>query len=116
MTKEQLEAKISETVNRFEIEYIGRTVKEVKTVIINDLIVIRLHGFLSWSEQNLAVNDEGIDLIKKLKLVLFESGQEHLAALIKEITNCDVINMYSDVSVKTGEKVIVITMSSNLAD
>ncbi|WP_069997641.1 DUF2294 domain-containing protein [Cellulosilyticum sp. I15G10I2] len=114
MIKEQLEAKISEAVNKFEIEYIGRTAKQIKTVIINDLIIIRLQGFLSWSEQNLAVNDEGIDLIKKIKLVLFENSQEYLAAIIKEITGCDVINMYSDVCIKTGEKVILITLSEYL--
>ena len=114
MIKNQLEAKISEAVNKFEIEYLERAAKQVKAVIINDLIVIRLQGFLSCSEQNLAASDEGIDLIKKLKLTLFENSQKYLAALIQEITKTQVINMHSDICIKTGEKIILITLEKDI--
>ncbi len=54
MTKGQAEAKISEAVSKFEIEYMGRGPKQIRTQIIQDLIIIRLKGFLSQSEQKLA--------------------------------------------------------------
>ena len=44
MTKGQLEAKISESVSKFEIEFMGRVSKQIKTFIVQDLI-IRLKGF-----------------------------------------------------------------------
>lgn len=53
MTKGQLEAKICEIVSKFEIEYMGRGPKTIKAYILNDLIVVRLTGFLSPSEQKL---------------------------------------------------------------
>ena len=84
MTKGQIEAKISEAVSRFEIEYMGRGPKQIRTMIIQDLIIIRLKGFLSHSEQKLSENRQGIELLKKVRTTLFESAREYLQNLIKE--------------------------------
>lgn len=46
MTKGQTEAKISHAVSRFEIEHMGRGPKQIKTLITQDLIIIRLVGFM----------------------------------------------------------------------
>ncbi|PKM52022.1 MAG: hypothetical protein CVV02_03265 [Firmicutes bacterium HGW-Firmicutes-7] len=116
MTKGQAEAKISEAVSKFEIEFMGRGPKQIKTVIIQDLIIVRLKGFLSQSEQKLAENSQGVELLKKVRVTLFESARSYLEALIKEIIEVDVISTHSDVSTKTGEKIIVITISENLED
>ena len=61
MTKGQIEAKVSEAVSRFEIEFMGRGPKQIRTLIVQDLIVIRLKGFLSQSEQKLAENNQGVE-------------------------------------------------------
>lgn len=45
MTKGQLEAKLSEAVSKFEMEYMGRGPKTIRTFIAKDLIVVRLSGF-----------------------------------------------------------------------
>ena len=39
MTKGQTEARISEAVSKFEIEYMGRGPKQIRTLIIQDLII-----------------------------------------------------------------------------
>lgn len=116
LTKGQVEAKISEAVSKFEIEYMGRGPKQIRTLIIQDLIVIRLKGFLSQSEQKLAENSQGVELIKKLRATLFESARSYLEALIKEVVDVDIISTHSDVSTRTGEKIIVITVGDNLED
>ncbi len=116
MTKGQAEAKISEAVSRFEIEYMGRGPKQIRTLIVQDLIVIRLKGFLSQSEQKLAENSQGVEVLKKARMMLFESSRDYMVDLIKEIVNVDVVSTHSDVSTKTGEKIIVITVSENLED
>ena len=67
MTKGQAEAKISEAISKFEIEYNGRGPKQIRTLIVQDLIIIRLKGFLSQSEQKLAENSQGVELLKKVR-------------------------------------------------
>jgi uncharacterized protein YbcI len=116
MTKGQIEAKISEAVSKFEIEFMGRGPKQIRTLIIQDLIVIRLKGFLSQSEQKLAENSQGVELLKKVRVTLFENARSYLEALIKEVVDVEIISTYSDVSTKTGEKIIVITLGENLED
>ena len=116
MTKGQTEAKLSEAVSRFEIEYMGRGPKQIRTMIIQDLIVIRLKGFLSQSEQKLAENAQGVELLKKVRTMLFENTREHLEALIRDVVDVDIISTYSDVSTKTGEKIIVLTLDKNLEE
>jgi len=116
MTKGQAEAKISEAISRFEIEYMGRGPKQIRTLIIQDLIIIRLKGFLSQSEQKLAENSQGVDLLKKVRMMLFENSREYLVDLMREVVGVNVISTHSDVSTKTGEKIIVITVDEDLDD
>lgn len=116
MTKGQLEAKLSEAVSKFELEYMGRGPKLIRTYIINDLIVIRLSGFLSPSEQKLTDNPQGIELFKKVRSSLFEGGREYLETLITDIINVSIISTHSDISTKTGEKIIIITTDRNIEE
>lgn len=116
MTKGQTEAKISEAVSRFEIEHMGRGPKQIRTLIVQDLIIIRLFGFLSLSEQKLAENSQGVELLKKVRTMLFENSRDHLADLVKEVVDIEVVSTHSDISTKTGEKIIVITVGENLED
>jgi uncharacterized protein YbcI len=116
MTKGQLEAKISEAISKFEIEYMGRGPKTIRTYILADLIIVRLTGFLSPSEQKLAESSQGVDLFKKVRTSLFEGGRGYLETLIKDVISADVISTHSDVSTRTGEKIIVITVDKNLEE
>ncbi|SHH13160.1 DUF2294 domain-containing protein [Clostridium grantii] len=116
MTKGQVESKISEAVSKFEIEYMGRGPKQINTMIIQDLIIIRLIGFLNPSEKKLSETIAGVELIKKVRTTLFESAREYLEDLLKEIIDVDIISTHSDISTKTGEKIIIITVSENLQE
>ncbi|PKM62717.1 MAG: hypothetical protein CVU97_03860 [Firmicutes bacterium HGW-Firmicutes-21] len=116
MTKGQLEAKISEAISKFEIEYMGRGPKNIRTYIINDMIIVRLTGFLSPSEQKLTDNSQGIELFKKVRTSLFEGGRGYLETLIIDVIGVAIISTYSDISTKTGEKIIVITTNRNLEE
>lgn len=114
MTKGQLEAKISEVISKFEVEYMGRGPKTIRTHIINDMIVVRLIGFLSPSEKKITENEQGIELFKKVRTSLFECGRGYLEKLLADIMDVVVISTHSDISTKTGEKVIVITVDRDL--
>jgi len=116
MTKGQVEAKLSEAVSKFEVEFMGRGPKQIRTVIVQDMIIIRLKGYLSQSEQKLAETIQGVELLKKVRVTLFESSKSYMEVLIKEVVDIDIISTHSDVSTKTGEKIIIITSSDNLEE
>lgn len=116
MTKGQMEAKISEAISKFEIEYMGRGPKNIRTYIINDMIIVRLTGFLSPSEQKLTDNPQGIELFKKVRTSLFEGGRGYLETLIIDVIGVAIVSTHSDISTKTGEKMIVITTDRNLEE
>ena len=54
MTKGQIEAQLSEAISKFELDYMGRGPDQIRTIILQDMIIIRQNGFLSISEKNLA--------------------------------------------------------------
>lgn len=116
MTKGQLEAKLSEMISKYEIEYMGRGPKSIRTYIIDDMIIARLSGFLSPSEQKLTDTPQGIELYKKMRTSLFEGGRGYLETLISEVVNVAVISTHSDISTKTSEKIIVIIVDKNLEE
>ena len=116
MTKGQTEAKISEIISKFEIDYMGRGPKAIRTFIVNDMIIVRLTGLLSLSEQKLTDNPQGIELFKKVRASLFEGGLEYLESIICNIIKAKIISTYSDISTKTGERIIVFTLDSNLEE
>ena len=116
VTKGQLEAKLSEAVSKFEMEYMGRGPKLIRSYIINDMILIRLTGVLSPSEQKLTDNQQGIELLKKVRSSLFEGGRGYLETLITDIIDVAIISTHSDISTKTGEKIIVITTDRNIEE
>lgn len=116
MTKGQVEAKISEVISKFEVEHMGRGPASIRTIIFQDLVIVRVKGFLSKAETNLAINKEGVDLIKKLRAALFENSRASLEAAIHSILDVNVISTYSDVSTQTGEKLIGIVVDRDLEE
>ena len=116
ITKGQMEAKISEAFSRFEIEFMGRGPRQIKTYILQDMIIVRMHGFLSPSEKKLAETPQGVEQIKKLRALLFEGALHDIEALILPIIHTDITSIHSDISTKTGEKIIVITLGGNLEE
>ncbi len=116
MTKGQMEAKISEAVSKFEVEYMGRGPTSIRTYINNDMIIVRLKGFMSPSEKKLTENPQGVELYKKLRSSLFEAGRGYLETMIEEISSVAIVSTHSDISTKTGEKIIIMIVDQNLED
>ncbi|MDD3087274.1 MAG: DUF2294 domain-containing protein [Candidatus Omnitrophica bacterium] len=115
-TKGQAESQISEAVIKFEREYMGRGPTEIKTYIIKDMVFVRLKGVLTLAEAQLAKSPEGADLIKKTRMQLLEGARVLLEKMISEITSCHVLSLHTDISTKTGERVIVFTLDKNLEE
>jgi uncharacterized protein YbcI len=64
----------------------------------------------------LAKNAAGTDLIKQIRSNLLEQARELLSETIEKITGCTVISLYTDISTKTGERVILFTLNESLAE
>jgi uncharacterized protein YbcI len=111
----QLQAEISEAVTKFEKEYMGRGPLEIKTYIVDDLVIVRLKGVLTQAEHQLAKTGEtakGRDLIKQLRIELLERGRPLLEAVVETVTQCKVVSLHTDISTTTGERLIVFTLSA----
>ena len=116
ITKGQIEAQISEAIIKFEKEYMGRGPIETKTYIISDMVFVRLKGVLTPAEEQLSKTLAGADLIKKTRVQLLEGARILLDKLISDITGCQIKILHSDISKKTGERVIIFTLDQNLED
>lgn len=115
-TKGQIEALIGEAIIKFEKEYMGRGPQETKTYIMKDMIFVRLKGVLTPAEEQLAKTSEGAELIKKTRMQLLESARILLENMISDITACQVKSLHTDISTKTGERIIIFTLEENLGD
>lgn len=115
-TKGQLEAEISNALIQFEKDYMGRGPKETRAYIIDDLILVRLKAVLTPAEQQLAKNPEGTNLIKQLRSNLLEQARGLLQEVVERITGLKVISLHTDISTKTGERVIIFTLDGNLEE
>lgn len=94
----------------------GRGPMETKTYIIKDMIFIRLKGVLTPAEEQLAKTADGAELIKKTRIQLLEGARLLLENIISDITGYQVKSLHTDISTKTGERVIIFILYKNLED
>jgi len=113
-TKGQLEAKIAAAITQFEREHLGRGPQEVRAWIIQDLILVRLKRVLTPAEEKLARDPEGHRLVKDVRSQLIEGSRSLLDLMVRDITGVQVVSLHSDISVETGERIFVFTLSDNL--
>ena len=112
-TKGQVEAEISKGLVKFELEYMGRGPADARTHVVRDMILVRLKGILTPAEEKL-IRVEGVELVKEVRAKLLESGRDMLGRIIKNLVGCDGISKHSDLSTRTGERVILFVVSEDL--
>ncbi len=115
-TRGEVEASLANAIIQFEKDHLGRGPAEVRVFILEDMILIRLRGVLTPAEAKLAQNPEGHTLIKRVRQQLLEGSRPLLEDILQRVTGSRVISLHTDISVKTGERVIVFTLSDNLED
>jgi uncharacterized protein YbcI len=112
-SKRETEREISQAIIRFEKEFMGRGPLETRSYIIEDMVLVRLKNVLTPAELKLAeseTRERGRYLIKQVRQELIERGRSLLDAVIKDILHVDVVSLHTDISAKTGERVIVFTL------
>ena len=117
-TKGAMEDEVSQAVGRFEKEYMGRGPLDARAYLVDDMVLVRLKDVLTPAERKLAADPDphrGRDLIKQVRQQLIESGAAILCAAIQEIVGVPVRSLHTDISTRTGERVIVFTLEGRPA-
>jgi len=116
-TRSSLEIQISRAIVRFEKEYMGRGPLDTKTYVIDDMVVIRLKDVLTLAERKLieTQRDRSAYLVKQARNELLAAARPMLEAVVRDITGVDVQSVHTDISTRTGERVIVVTLKERLS-
>ncbi|WP_188881316.1 DUF2294 domain-containing protein [Alicyclobacillus cellulosilyticus] len=109
-----IESEISNALTKWEKDYLGRGSVSVKTDIVRDLIIVSLQGILTSAEYALCESHEGMLSVKRTRNSLVESGVEGLKDIIYRITGEQVKSFFTDLSTRTGERVMVFRLYNDL--
>jgi len=115
-TQGEIEAAICKGMTRFEQDYMGRGPKNLQTHLIDDLLVVRLHGVLTVAEQQLVKTlapEKGRDLLKQVRTHLIETARPTLEVMVQEITGVEVLSLHHDISTATGEEVVLFRLAES---
>ena len=113
-TKGEIEAEISRAIVQFEIDYMGRGPKETSAHIVEDLIVVRLKGVLTPAEEQLTQSIDGKELVKKMRSTLIDKARPLLYQVVGDITGAKILDLHTDISTESGERVFVFALDNNL--
>ena len=113
-TRGMVEAEFTKAMVQFEKEHLGRGPRDARTFFIENMILVRLQGILTPAEEKLAQNSEGKQLVKEMRRQLFENSRPLIEDLVTEIIDCSMISLHTDMSTKTGERVVVLVVDENL--
>ena len=112
-TKGEIEAEISRAIVQFEIDYMGRGPKEARAYIVEDLVVVRLKGVLTPAEEQLTKSIDGKDLVKKMRATLIDKARPLLYQVVGDITGTKILDLHTDISTESGERVFVFSLDNN---
>ena len=115
-TQGEIEAAICKGMTRFEQDYMGRGPKNLQAHLIDDLLVVRLHGVLTVAEQQLVKTltpEKGRDLLKQVRTHLIETARPTLEVMVQEITGVEVVSLHHDISTTTGEEVVLFRLAES---
>ena len=111
-----LENEFSKAIIRFEKEHLGRGPVEARTYFIEDMILVRLRGILTPAEQKLAESPDGQRLVKETRRQLFETSRAFIEDIVREVCDREVLSLHTDMSTRSGERVIVLTVDKRFSD
>ncbi|MFC3342480.1 DUF2294 domain-containing protein [Paenibacillus abyssi] len=115
-TKGMIEASVSKALTQWERDFLGRGSVEVKTDILRNMIVVLLKGVMTPAEKLLSKEKDSMLSIKKIRSDMIEAGLPELKSMIHESTSFQVVSFHTDISTKTGERLMVFMLDGNLEE
>jgi uncharacterized protein YbcI len=113
-TKGEIEAEITRALVQFELDYMGRGPKEAATHVVEDMVLVRLKGVLTPAEQQLTETADGGELVKKMRSTLIEKARFLLYQVVGDITGGKIVDLHTDISTSTGERIFVFILERDL--
>lgn len=113
-TKGQREAEFTKAIVKLEKDYLGRGPLDARTFFIDDIVLVRLRGVLTPAEEKLTQTPEGRALVRDARRQLFETSRSQIEALVESSLGTTMVDMFSDISTASGERVIVLTVAAEL--
>jgi len=113
-TRGESEDALTKAVIKFEREHLGRGPKDARTYFIDDMILIRLSGLMTSAESMLAKDKKGQEIIKGTRRQLMEVSRPLIEQIVRDVLGLDMIGIHTDMSTKTGERIIVLIVDQNL--
>jgi uncharacterized protein YbcI len=95
---------------------LGRGPEGYRTYLIDDMIVIRLLKALTSIEYEHAKAPDGRRLVKDTHDRLIHELRPSLEDLIKKSTGASVISLHSELSTRTGERIIIFVLDRKVRD
>ncbi|KQL52213.1 hypothetical protein AN964_00765 [Heyndrickxia shackletonii] len=113
-SKKKLESELNEAFIKLHRDLIGRGPQEIKTYIVQDMIIARFKGVLTIEEKHLVNHQYGKKLVKQMRQVLREMYSQDFEKIVEQYTNCTVLSSHSDISTRMGERIEVFILDKNL--
>ena len=113
-TQGELEAAFTKEIIQFEKEYLGRGPVEARTILLEDLVLVRLKGVLTTAEEKLLTTNEGRILVKEARRQLFDTSRPAMEGLVEELFSAKLLDLFSDISLDSGERIIVLTLDRKI--
>ena len=112
----KLEAEISEAFIQFQRHMLGRGPEATKTLISQDMVIVRQKKSMTCEEKHLVSTEKGRRLVKEMRVTLREVFQGQFEEVITGLTGCQVLSSHGDISTRTGEKIDIFILDKNLED
>lgn len=113
-SKQEIESAVSEAMTKFLKEQMGEEAEAVITQVVGEAIIVRFKGILPPAERHMVKDQEGERLIKELKVRLIERAKPLLEAMIKNLTDAEVVDIHSSFNAETGERIEIFTLNKDL--
>ena len=113
-TQDELENAVCLGMTRFEQEFMGRAPQEVQANLLKDFLIVRMKCVMSFAEQHLVETmppESGRDLVKQVRRQMMEGARKQIDSMIQIITGVSVKSLHHDISTRTGEKIVIFTLS-----
>lgn len=110
MDPKDLERRIGELSRGFVRGKLGRCPQGVEVRIQRDLLVVRVRGFLEWTEHALVESPRDRPAVEDYYLRLFEQIAPLLRAGIREATGRSVLEVQVLLNLPAGECLLLLTL------
>ncbi|MEI6222567.1 MAG: DUF2294 domain-containing protein [bacterium] len=108
-TRGQVQDQISKEITKFFIKHIGNGPKEIRTYIIDDIVLVRIIDTLGAFSKTLLKSQDPSDIqtIKDIYRKTREYSLDELYEIVERLTGAKVNTSHHDISTRTGERVEV---------